>query len=80
MKLFGISFFLALIALSAAAAQWRLSNHDGHRTTAQTAVLQESKSSLPEARPDDASPVLPPNFASLIGALGLLALLRRRRK
>jgi hypothetical protein len=80
MKLFGIFPFLALFAMSAAKEQSRPTLDDGSRNTAQTAAIQKSESIEPEASPDNASQVPEPNAASLIGAFGFLALLRRRRK
>jgi hypothetical protein len=80
MKLFGIFPFLALFAMSAATEQSRPTLDDGSRNTAQTAAIQKSVSIEPEASPENASQVPEPNAASLIGAFGFLALLRRRRK
>ena len=66
--------------MSAAKEQSRPTLDDGSRNTAQTAAIQKSVSIEPEASPDNASQVPEPNAASLIGAFGFLALLRRRRK
>ena len=80
MKAFGIFPFLALFAMSAATEHSQPTLDDGSGNTAQSATIQKSESIEPEASPDNASQVPEPNAASLIGAFGFLALLRRRRK
>ena len=66
--------------MSAATEQSRPTLDDVSRNTAQTAAIQKSESIEPEASPDNAAQVPEPNVASLIGAFGFLALLRRRRR
>ena len=80
MKAFGIFPFLALYALSAASEQSRPTLDTGSGNTAQSAAIHKLESIEPQVSPDNAAQVPEPNAASLIGALGFLALLRRRRR
>ena len=76
MKIFCLLPMLAFVAIAAATESFRPSHNVSSLNKAPVAVNPAD----PDTDPAKASRVPEPNAASLIGAFGLLALLRRRRK